>query len=89
MLSCFSCVRLCATPWTAAHQAPLSTELSRQELWRGLPFPSPDLLADLLNCRVGQQRKNDQEGIVPLFVMEGKNVRLMGHTWGKGLRTGL
>ena len=41
MLSRFSCVRLCATPWTAAHQAPLSTGFSRQEYWNGLPFPSP------------------------------------------------
>ena len=31
MLSCFSRVWFCATPWTAAHQAPLSTGLSRQE----------------------------------------------------------
>ena len=38
---CFSRVRLCATPWTAAHQAPLSTGFSRQEYWSGLPFPSP------------------------------------------------
>ena len=30
-----------ATPWTVAHQAPLSMGLSRQEYWRGLPFPSP------------------------------------------------
>ena len=37
----FSRVRLCATPWTAAHQAPLSTGFSRQEYWSGLPFPSP------------------------------------------------
>ena len=29
------------TPWTATHQAPLSTEFSRQEYWSGLPFPSP------------------------------------------------
>ena len=28
------------TPWTAAHQAPLSTEFPRQEYWSGLPFPS-------------------------------------------------
>ena len=28
-------------PWTAALQAPLSMELSRQEYWRGLPFPPP------------------------------------------------
>ena len=36
-----SCVRLLVTPWTAAHQAPLSREFSRQEYWRGLPFPPP------------------------------------------------
>ena len=30
-----------ATPWTVAHQAPPSTGFSRQEYWRGLPFPSP------------------------------------------------
>ena len=41
LLSCFSHVRFCATPWTAAHQAPLSLGFSRQEHWRGLPFPSP------------------------------------------------
>ena len=32
---------LCATPQTAAHQAPLSLGFSRQEHWGGLPFPSP------------------------------------------------
>ena len=30
-----------ATPWTVAHQAPLSMGFSRQEYWRVLPFPSP------------------------------------------------
>ena len=30
-----------ATPWTVAHQAPLSVEFSRQEHWSGLPFPTP------------------------------------------------
>ena len=34
-------VRLCATPQTAAHQAPPSLGFSRQEYWNGLPFPSP------------------------------------------------
>ena len=34
-------VRLFATPWTVAHQAPLSIGFSRQEYWSGLPFPSP------------------------------------------------
>ena len=41
LLSLFSCVRLYATPWMAAHQAPLSLGFSRQEHWSGLPFPSP------------------------------------------------
>ena len=29
------------TPWTVAHQAPLSMGFPRQEYWSGLPFPSP------------------------------------------------
>ena len=41
LLSCFSRVRLWATPQTAAHQASLSLGFSRQEHWSGLPFPSP------------------------------------------------
>ena len=39
MLSGLSHVQLFATPWTVAHQAPLSMGFSRQEYWRGLPFP--------------------------------------------------
>ena len=39
-------VRLFVTPWTVAHQAPPSMELSRQEYWNGLPFPSPGDLLD-------------------------------------------
>ena len=34
------------TPWTIAHQAPLSMRFSRQEYWRGLPFPLPGDLPD-------------------------------------------
>ena len=51
LLSCFSHVRFCATPETAAHEAHSSTPLHRhnptslgffrQEHWSGLPFPSP------------------------------------------------
>ena len=40
LLSDFSRVPLCATPQTAAHQAPPSLGFSRQEHWSGLPFPS-------------------------------------------------
>ena len=41
LLSRISRVWLCATPETAAHQAPPSLGFSRQEHWSGLPFPSP------------------------------------------------
>ena len=46
------CVCVCsvtsdsATPWTVAHQAPLSMGFSRQEYCSGLPFPSPGHLPD-------------------------------------------
>ena len=39
-------VRLFATPWTGAYQAPPSMGFSRQEYWSRLPFPSP---GDLTN----------------------------------------
>ena len=39
-------VRLFATPWTVAYQAPLSMGFSRQEYWSGLPFPFPGDLPD-------------------------------------------
>ena len=41
-------VRLFATPWTAAYQAPLSMGFSRQEYWNGLPLTSPTLPSVLL-----------------------------------------
>ena len=49
LLSCFRHVRPCATPRTAAPQAPPSLGLSRQEHWSGLPLPSP-MHACLLHC---------------------------------------
>ena len=45
-------VRLLATPWTAAYQAPLSMGFSRQEYWNGVPLPSPYVWLD--------ERKNKQ-----------------------------
>ena len=41
MLSCFSCVQLCATLWTATCQAPLSMGFSRPEYRSGLSCPPP------------------------------------------------
>ena len=35
-------VQFFVTPWTVAHQVPLSMEFYRQEHWSGLPFPSPE-----------------------------------------------
>ena len=46
MFSRFSRVQLFVTPWTVAHQAPLSMGFSRQEYWSGVPFPSPGDLPD-------------------------------------------
>ena len=39
-------VQLFMIPWTVGHQTPLSMEFSRQEYWRGLPFPSPEDLPE-------------------------------------------
>ena len=39
-------VRLFATQWTIAYQAPQSMGFSRQGYWSGLPFPSPGDLYD-------------------------------------------
>ena len=40
--ACVLChVWLFVTPWTIAHQAPLSMRIPKQEYWSGLPFPSP------------------------------------------------
>ena len=58
-----SCVRLSATPWTAAYQAPPSMGFSRQEYWSGVPLPS--LLKEVttleiynvLNCHSRMQVK--------------------------------
>ena len=41
-----SCIRLFVTPWTVAHQAPLSMKFPRQECWSGLPFPTPGDIPD-------------------------------------------
>ena len=62
-----SCVTL-ATPWTVAHQAPLSTGFSRQEHWSGLPFSFPE---DLLNPGI--------EPRSPTFQAESLSTEL----WGK------
>ena len=49
LLSRFSRVRLCATPWTVAHQAPPPMGFSRQDYWSGVPLPSPPIKAPPIN----------------------------------------
>ena len=48
LLSHFSPGRLCATPWTVAHQAPPSMGFSRQEYWSRVPLPSLPLFPNNL-----------------------------------------
>ena len=48
-------VRILATPWTAAHQAPPSMGFSRQEYWSGLPLPSLLVTTDSIKGRVMEQ----------------------------------
>ena len=56
-------VRLFETPWTAAHQAPLSMRFSRQGYWSGLPFPSP---GDLPNPGIKPRSPALQADSLPL-----------------------
>ena len=65
------------TPWTVAHQAPLSTGFSRQEYWHGLPFPSPGIFPTqwlnlgLLHCRQILYQLSYQG--IPLHIFNRKN----------------
>ena len=55
-------IRLFATPWTAAYQAPLSMGFFRQESWSGLLFPSP---GDLPNPRIEPRSPTLKADILP------------------------
>ena len=50
-------VRLLATPWTAAHQAPPSMGFSRQEYWSGVPLPSPSFVISYLKMSFEMHRR--------------------------------
>ena len=62
-------VRLLATPWTVAYQAPPSLGFPRQEYWSGLPLPSPRVVGK------GGKRIN----------MYSKNCVLIGQFWVKSV----
>ena len=71
MLSHFSCVQLSATPWTAAHQAPLSTRFSKQEHWSGLPFPSCLSLQGSTFGNKTQRREPNKCPVYPIQCITG------------------
>ena len=50
-----SFVRLLATPWTAAYQAPPSMGFSKQECWSGVPLPSPTYYDSIMNAYLSIQ----------------------------------
>ena len=56
LLSRFSRVQLCETPWTAAYQAPPSMGYSRQEYWSGVPLPPNPSENELLYVLVTEMR---------------------------------
>ena len=60
-------VRLLATPWTAAYQAPPSMGFSRQEYWSGAPLPSPSLTSVVSTIKCVHVRYVD-DSIIKLCV---------------------
>ena len=81
----FSCVRLLATPWTAAYQAPLSMGFSRQEYWSGVPLPSRESL-DERTSKILPQSSRFLFYLGPLWfawfqVSYLTSLRLFSHFW--------
>ena len=77
LLSHFSRVRLSETPWTAAHQAPLSMGFFRQEYWSGLPLPSPLFIIGAWNAKVGSQETPGVTGNFGLGIQNEEGQRLI------------
>ena len=67
------------TPWTVAHQAPLTVGFSRQEYWSGLPRPPPGDLSDP-EIKLGSLRSPSLAGV---FFTTGATCEAWGDTWLK------
>ena len=87
LLSHFSRVRPCATPETAAYQAPLSTELCRQEYWSvrcagkaGNPFQTTQ--GNRLSCRDQEGRRGSEEAVPGPSVVPSGDPGVSGDFWG-------
>ena len=73
-----SSVRLLATPWTAAYQAPPSMGFSKQEYWSGVPLPSQSFYPynaiflfrseDILGWGLGAVPKRHGAGVIKISV---------------------
>ena len=77
-----SCVRLSATPWTLALQAPLSTEFPRQEHWSGLLSPPRGVLPD----QVIQLTSLAQPALAGGFFITSatwESLKICGKSWGQ------
>ena len=72
-------VRLLATPWTAAYQAPLSMGFYRREYWSGLPLPS-------LPWTARRSKKSILKEISPQCSLEGLILKLKLQYFGHLLR---
>ena len=77
-----SCVRLLATPWTAAYQAPLSMGYSRQEYWSGVPLPSP-LARYKLVWNKGRHKNRMSWGKSQEWANEGRKYRQLSLEVGR------
>ena len=75
LLSRFSRVRLCGTPWTAAYQAPPSMGLSRQEYWRGLPLLSLENPINSMKRHKGMTLKDEFSRLVGAQYAVGEEQR--------------
>ena len=75
-------VRLLATPWTAAYQAPSSMGFARQEYWSGVPLPSPGLRLHIFKVKgwkkIFYESRNQKRAEVPMLLLlsRSSHVRL-------------
>ena len=81
-------VRLLATLWAAAHQAPPSMGFSRQEYWSGVPVPSPNVITRLLK-RQSQKCQSERDFKVLLLTLKMEEGIMSKEYWqpleaGKG-----